>query len=104
MFLWLCWLWDQRQGSQETVGSPVGRRVTPRVPDAEDQGLCLKIIPGDRMDFCHSLLMLGTGCVCEGVHGHLQPTGCVYLPCSGFSLFPPIVALFPFLAKYLHPV
>lgn len=62
------------------------------------------MIPGERMDFCPSLLMLGTGCVCEGVRGHLQPALCLYMPCSGFSPFPPIVAFFPFLAKYLCPV
>lgn len=63
MLLWLCWLWDRRQESQGTVGSPVGGQETPRVPDAKDRALYLKMIPGERMDFCHSLLMLGTGCV-----------------------------------------
>lgn len=61
-------------------GVTVGGQVTPRVPDAEDQALCLKMIPGECMDCCHSLLMLGTGCVCEGVQGHLQPSGCLYVP------------------------
>lgn len=99
MLLLLRWLWDRRQGSRGTVGSPVGGRVTPRVPDAEDRALCLKMIPRDCMDFCHSLLMLGTGCVCEGVHGHLQPPRCLYLPCSGFSPFPPHRGLISFPGK-----
>lgn len=56
-------LWDRRRGSQETGGSPVGGRVTLRAPDAGDRALGLERIPGDRLNFRHSLLVLGTGCL-----------------------------------------
>lgn len=50
-------------GVSGDCGVTVGGQVTPRVPDAEDRALYLKTIPRESMDFCHNLLMLGTGCV-----------------------------------------
>lgn len=65
MLLLLCFLWDRRQASRETSGSSVGGRVTLMGPDAGDRALDLEMIPGDCMNFHHSSLLLGTGCVCE---------------------------------------
>ena len=91
MLLLLRLLWDRRQASRETGGSPVGGRVTLRVPDAGDWALCLEMIPGDRVDFHCSLLLLGMRCVCERARGHPQLPGCLYLSCNGFlSLSPPL--------------